>query len=78
MKRVARTEDGVIAAYFGPLDDPLYQVQVEVSLDRGINDTWEFFHTDDKSCALEVGVAYPGISLFRFFSRGEPFELSNN
>ena len=76
MKQAARTEDGVIAAYFGPLDDPLYQTHVETSLDWGISDTWKFIHSDDKSCSLEVGVAYPGISLFRFFTR-DTFELSS-
>ena len=67
----------MISAYFGPLDGPLYKAHIATSLDLKIMETWKFLHSDDASCAQEIGVNYPSISLFRFFTT-EPFELANN
>ena len=45
-----------------------------MTLDWDLSDTWKFMHFDDASCAQEIGVAYPGISLFRFFTN-EPYQV---
>jgi len=67
MKKEAQREDNLNAAYFGPLHSTadFYKTWLETSMIPDLQGDWNFFHMDDVDCAKELGVNYPGISLFR-------------
>ena len=69
MKKEARTDHSLTAAYFGPYRGDLYSAHVQTSINWSLMEDWKFVHLDDPMCADELGVAYPGLSLYRFFDR---------
>eukprot|EP00353_Schmidingerella_taraikaensis_P011460 CAMPEP_0185569278 /NCGR_PEP_ID=MMETSP0434-20130131/1951_1 /TAXON_ID=626734 ORGANISM="Favella taraikaensis, Strain Fe Narragansett Bay" /NCGR_SAMPLE_ID=MMETSP0434 /ASSEMBLY_ACC=CAM_ASM_000379 /LENGTH=190 /DNA_ID=CAMNT_0028184017 /DNA_START=94 /DNA_END=666 /DNA_ORIENTATION=- len=65
----ARSEDVLTVAYFGELEGPTYEAHIEASLNWDLDPFWKFVHMDDPSCAHDLGVDYPSISLFRQFDK---------
>lgn len=54
--------------FMGPDEHPLHAAVVEASTDASTMKNWSFYLVlDDPDCAAKFGVAYPSLSLFRFF-----------
>ena len=69
VKAASRAEDGLHVIYNGPASGALYESHVAASLDLNASESWKFLHSEDAECAEEMGLAYPGISLLRFFDK---------
>jgi protein disulfide-isomerase A1 len=58
---------GKALAYFGDLSGDLYDAFMSSAVNAKIQDKFQFFHTDDASCASNYGVSAPGVALARDF-----------